>query len=74
MSLIDCWVKIPLPLASAKIIAGPLPITTGASSGLIPGWSPDNVTSSAIAKSGFNLNAEVLAPLRPTSSCTVPTP
>ena len=40
-------------------MAGPLPITTGASSGLIPGWSPDRVTSSAIARSGFNLNAEV---------------
>ena len=32
------------------------------------------VTSNAIAISGFNLNADVLAPFNPTSSCTVPTP
>ena len=70
----DFAVKIPRPLASANTRAGPFPITTGASSGLIPGWSPDKVTSRAIAMSGSNLNAEVLAPLRPTSSCTVPTP
>ena len=48
-------VMIPLPLASIMITAGPFPMTTGASSGLIPGWSPDKVTSKANAISGFNL-------------------
>ena len=32
------------------------------------------IITSAVAKSGFNLNDEVLAPFKPTSSCTVPTP
>ena len=40
-SLIIFGEIIPLQLASITITAGPLHITTGDSSGLIHGWSPD---------------------------------
>ena len=39
----------------------------------MPGTSVANPTSTAMAASGFTPNAPVIAPRRPSSSCTVPT-
>ena len=58
---------------SIILTAAPWPSRVTASWGCAPGTSKAIVTSSPIAKAGSICEAAVIAPRRPTSSCTVNT-